>query len=144
MLVFTPLSVRLLGDAGIGWHIRTGQLILATHAIPRVDPFSSTMAGQPGLPGSGSTTCSSGWLDRAAGLNGGGAVHGIDDRDDFAWTFRLLPARGHKRSAGVDPGAAGGVGVDDSFSCAAACAELAVHGGVVLDSGFLGDRQTLF
>ena len=31
VLVFTALSVRLLGDAGIGWHIRTGQMILATH-----------------------------------------------------------------------------------------------------------------
>ncbi|HSY93831.1 MAG TPA: hypothetical protein VK812_20900, partial [Candidatus Binatus sp.] len=47
VLVFTPLSVRLLGDAGIGWHIRAGQQILATHAIPRVDSFSSTMAGKP-------------------------------------------------------------------------------------------------
>ena len=41
LLVFTALSVRLLGDGGIGWHIRTGQLILATHEIPHVDPFSS-------------------------------------------------------------------------------------------------------
>src|SRR5258706_15221746 len=47
LLVFTPLSVRLLGDAGIGWHIRTGQEILATHTAPHVDPFSSTMAGKP-------------------------------------------------------------------------------------------------
>src|SRR5580692_2897942 len=39
-LVFTPLSIKLLGDAGIGWHIRNGQQILALHAIPRVDPFS--------------------------------------------------------------------------------------------------------
>jgi len=39
VLVFTPLSVRLLGDAGIGWHIRTGQQILATHSAPHVDPF---------------------------------------------------------------------------------------------------------
>ena len=58
VLVFTPLSVRLLGDAGIGWHIRTGQQILATHAVPRVDLFSSTMADSLGLPGSGSMT----WL----------------------------------------------------------------------------------
>src|SRR5271166_2964195 len=36
LLAFTNLSVRLLGDAGIGWHIRTGQQILATHAIPHV------------------------------------------------------------------------------------------------------------
>ena len=47
VLVFTNLSVRLLGDAGIGWHIRTGQLILATHSVPRIDPFSSSMCGQP-------------------------------------------------------------------------------------------------
>src|ERR1700721_4843750 len=47
LLAFTNLSVRLLGDAGIGWHIRTGQLILSTHAIPRADPFSSSMSGQP-------------------------------------------------------------------------------------------------
>src|ERR1700755_2166271 len=46
-LVFTPLAVKLLGDAGIGWHIRTGQLILGDHSIPRPDPFSSTMAGKP-------------------------------------------------------------------------------------------------
>src|ERR1700742_4494237 len=46
-LIFTPLAVKLLGDAGIGWHIRTGQLILGDHSIPRTDPFSSTMAGKP-------------------------------------------------------------------------------------------------
>ncbi len=46
-LTFTAMSVRLLGDAGIGWHIRTGQQILATHAVPRVDSFSSTMSGKP-------------------------------------------------------------------------------------------------
>jgi hypothetical protein len=44
VLVFTPLSVKLLGDAGIGWHIRNGQQILATHAIPRFDSFSSSLA----------------------------------------------------------------------------------------------------
>ena len=42
-----PLSNRPLADADIGWHIRTGELILATHSIPRTDPFSSTMQGQP-------------------------------------------------------------------------------------------------
>jgi len=36
----------LLRDAGTGWHIRNGQLILQAHSIPRVDPFSATMSGQ--------------------------------------------------------------------------------------------------
>jgi hypothetical protein len=36
----------LLRDAGTGWHIRNGQLILQSHSIPRVDPFSATMAGK--------------------------------------------------------------------------------------------------
>ncbi len=47
LLVFTNLSSRLLGDAGIGWHIRTGQAILSTHRIPHFDPFSSSMNGHP-------------------------------------------------------------------------------------------------
>ena len=37
----------LLRDGGTGWHIRNGQLILQTHSITRVDPFSATMSGQP-------------------------------------------------------------------------------------------------
>jgi hypothetical protein len=35
----------LLRDAGTGWHIRDGQLMLQTHSITRVDPFSATMSG---------------------------------------------------------------------------------------------------
>jgi hypothetical protein len=42
-----PLSSRLLGDAGTGWHIRNGELILQNHAITRTDPFSATVGGQP-------------------------------------------------------------------------------------------------
>jgi hypothetical protein len=37
----------LLRDAGTGWHIRNGQLMLQTHSITRVDSFSATMNGQP-------------------------------------------------------------------------------------------------
>src|SRR5258708_31672778 len=70
LLVFTNLSTRLLGDAGIGWHIRTGQLILATHAVPRVDPFSSSMAGQPWFAWEWLYDMLAGWLESAAGLNG--------------------------------------------------------------------------
>jgi hypothetical protein len=37
----------LLRDAGTGWHIRNGELMLQTHSVTRVDPFSATMSGQP-------------------------------------------------------------------------------------------------
>ena len=42
-----PLAQRLLGDAGIGWHIRTGEIILRTHSVPHTDLFSATMVGKP-------------------------------------------------------------------------------------------------
>ena len=70
VLVFTPLSVRLLEDAGIGWHIRTGQQILATHMIPRVDSFSSTMAGKPWFAWEWLYDALLGILHHACGLNG--------------------------------------------------------------------------
>jgi hypothetical protein len=35
-----------LASADFWWHLRTGQLLYATHAIPRSDPFSFTFAGQ--------------------------------------------------------------------------------------------------
>lgn len=38
-------SYRFLLDSDTGWHIRTGELILKTHAVPRHDPFSHTMSG---------------------------------------------------------------------------------------------------
>ena len=40
------LAPRLLGDAGIGWHIRNGELILHNHAVTGTDPFSASVVGQ--------------------------------------------------------------------------------------------------
>jgi hypothetical protein len=94
LLVFTTLSVRLLGDAGIGWHIRTGQLILASHAIPRVDPFSATMSGQAWFAWEWLYDVLVGWLDTAAGLNGVVLFTALAIAAVFAWTFRLLLRRG--------------------------------------------------
>lgn len=37
----------LLTDGDSGWHIRTGQQILATHSVPHTDPFSFSKAGEP-------------------------------------------------------------------------------------------------
>jgi hypothetical protein len=94
LLAFTPLSTRLLGDAGIGWHIRTGQLIMATHSIPRVDPFSSTMVGQPWFAWEWLYDVVVGALDRAAGLNGVVVFTALIIAITFSWTFRLLLSRG--------------------------------------------------
>ncbi|MDX2032884.1 MAG: hypothetical protein SF339_19565 [Blastocatellia bacterium] len=37
---------RFLLDSDTGWHIRTGEMILAQRAVPRQDPFSYTMGGR--------------------------------------------------------------------------------------------------
>jgi hypothetical protein len=94
LLAFTNLSIRLLGDAGIGWHIRTGQLILTTHAIPRVDPFSSTMSGQPWFAWEWLYDVIVGRLDSAVGLNGVALFTSLIIATLFAWTSRLLLRRG--------------------------------------------------
>src|SRR6266481_2693450 len=65
-----PLSNRPLADADIGWHIRTGELILATHSLPRTDPFSSTMQGQSWFAWEWLYDIALGILHRACGLNG--------------------------------------------------------------------------
>jgi len=94
VFVLAPLSVRLLGDAGIGWHIRAGQQILATHAIPRVDPFSSTMGGKPWLAWEWLYDLVVGQLEATLGLNGVVWFTAVVIASVFAWTFRLLIRRG--------------------------------------------------
>src|ERR1700693_3693635 len=69
-LLAGPLSNRPLADDDIGWHIRTGELILATHSLPRTDPFSSTMQGQPWFAWEWVYDLLLGILHRAGGLNG--------------------------------------------------------------------------
>jgi hypothetical protein len=96
VLAFTPLSVRLLGDAGIGWHIRTGQIILATHAVPHVDPFSATSSGMSGHPWFAWEWLYDlvvGWLESVAGLNGVVLFTALVISFTFSWTFRLLLER---------------------------------------------------
>ena len=93
-LLFTALSVRLLGDAGIGWHIRAGQQILATHAIPRVDSFSSTMGGKAWFAWEWLYDLVVGGLEANLGLNGVIWFTALVIAAVFAWTFRLLILRG--------------------------------------------------
>jgi hypothetical protein len=68
-LLAGPLSNRPLADADIGWHIRTGELSLSTHSLPRTDPFSSTMQGQPWFAWEWLYDVALGILHHAGGLN---------------------------------------------------------------------------
>ena len=43
-------STTIFNDGDVSWHIATGQWVLDNRAIPRVDPFSFTWAGQPWVP----------------------------------------------------------------------------------------------
>ncbi len=94
VLVFTPLAVRLLGDAGIGWHIRTGQQIIATHTIPRLDSFSSTMAGKPWFAWEWLYDIGVGLLEANLWLNGVVWLTAVVIAAVFASLFRLLIIRG--------------------------------------------------
>lgn len=69
-LTYGGLQQRLLGDAGTGWHIRNGQHILATHAIPRQDSFSYTMAGHPWFAWEWLYDLGAGIIYSRTGLNG--------------------------------------------------------------------------
>ena len=93
VLVFTSLSVKLLNDAGIGWHIRTGQLIAATHSIPRVDPFSSQIQ-KPWIAWEWMYDVLVGELESSAGLNGVVWFSAVVIAGTFALVFRLLLFRG--------------------------------------------------
>jgi hypothetical protein len=93
VLVFTPLSVKLLGDAGIGWHIRTGQQILTTQQVPRFDLFSSQIR-QPWFAWEWLYDVAVGQLERWCGLNGMVWLTAVVIAAVFAGMFRLAMARG--------------------------------------------------
>jgi hypothetical protein len=46
-LLLSLLFLVKLWDPDVWWHLATGRLIAAEHAIPHVDPFSFTLAGAP-------------------------------------------------------------------------------------------------
>ncbi len=96
-LLAGPLSNRPLADADIGWHIRTGEQILATRALPRTDPFSSTMQGQPWFAWEWLYDLLLGVLHQACGLNGVVWLCGLL----IAATFVLLLSQLLQRGTGL-------------------------------------------
>jgi hypothetical protein len=93
-LSYSALSSRLLGDAGIGWHIRNGELMLRTHAVTRVDVFSYTMNGRPWLAWEWLYDLIIGAIHKWLGLNGVVFFTALAIALTFALTFRILLAHG--------------------------------------------------
>ena len=91
------LSSRPLADLDIGWHIRTGEQILAMNTLPRTDPYSSTMYGQQWFAWEWLYDLLLGILYHACGLNGVVWLCAIL----VATTFTILLSQLLKRGAGL-------------------------------------------
>jgi hypothetical protein len=61
---------RLFRDSDAGWHIRSGEAILATAALPRTDPYSFTRGGQPWFAWEWLADAAAGGIHRTFGLKG--------------------------------------------------------------------------
>jgi hypothetical protein len=59
---------RFFEDPATGRHLRMGEIILATHQVPRTDPLSFTRAGRPWVDYEWGFETTVGELDRAGGL----------------------------------------------------------------------------
>lgn len=71
---------RLFRDSDTGWHIRTGESILATGSLPRVDPYSWSKPGETWFAWEWGADVLMGWLHRSDGLAG------------VAWLYLILIA----------------------------------------------------
>jgi hypothetical protein len=58
----------LLGDGDTGWHIRTGEWILANHRVPTQDMFSFTRPGDPWYAWEWLSDVLFAWLNRVGGM----------------------------------------------------------------------------
>ncbi|MEO7653557.1 MAG: hypothetical protein ABIZ80_24120 [Bryobacteraceae bacterium] len=61
---------KLFRDSDTGWHIRTGETILATGALPHSDPYSFTRLGQPWFAWEWGADVLMGGVHRLAGTAG--------------------------------------------------------------------------
>jgi hypothetical protein len=93
ILVYSPMSAALLGDADTGWHIRNGEFILATHSVPQTDSFSYTRAGQSWYAWEWLYDMVIGAIHHVAGLNGVVLFTAIIIAGTFALLFRFVLRR---------------------------------------------------
>jgi hypothetical protein len=88
------LAPRLLGDAGIGWHIRNGQQMLHSHSITRVDQFSASMSGHVWYAWEWLYDAIIAVIHDHIGLNGVVLLTALLIAVTFALTMRLTITRG--------------------------------------------------
>jgi hypothetical protein len=61
---------KLFRDSDTGWHIRTGEAILAGSGLPKTDPYSFSRAGEPWFAWEWAADAAMGLAHRAGGLGG--------------------------------------------------------------------------
>ena len=93
-MTYGALAPRLLSDAGTGWHIRNGELMLRSNSITRVDSFSSTMSGRSWFAWEWLFDLMIAEVHHVAGLNGVVFFAALVVATTFALTFRTVLARG--------------------------------------------------
>lgn len=67
---------KLFRDSDSGWHIRSGETILGTGALPRADPYSFTRGGEPWFAWEWGSDLLMGAAHRMAGLSGVAMLYG--------------------------------------------------------------------
>jgi hypothetical protein len=90
ILIWFPAGTSLLSDADTGWHIRNGELILATHQVPHTDPFSYTKAGEPWYAWEWLYDVVIAAIHHVAGLNGVVLFTAVVIAATFALLFRFV------------------------------------------------------
>lgn len=95
VFLFTRMAgVRsLLGDGDTGWHIRTGEWILAHHQVPYVDMFSFTKPGEPWFAWEWLWDLGAAWIYQRSGLAGVVLVSFFIICMTFALLYRLIARR---------------------------------------------------
>ncbi len=85
---------QLFRDSDAGWHIRNGEAILATGALPHTDPWSFTRAGQPWYAWEWLSDVGTGAIHRSFGLRGVALFYGVAIAAGVWLWFRLHWALG--------------------------------------------------
>jgi hypothetical protein len=82
-------ATGLFGDSDTGWHIRIGEQIIATGALPHADPFSFSKPGAPWIAWEWGADVLMGATNRISGLGGVALLYGLSIGAVVWMWFRL-------------------------------------------------------